>query len=60
LEFREALVECPSLDFQVGIFTGRTISNSLLELLNEREEEHFEVLEGHFLHHIESVGTLAQ
>ena len=29
-------------------------------LLNEHEEEHFDALEGHFLHHIESVGTLAQ
>ncbi len=31
LGFREALVECPSLDFQAGIFTDRTISNSLLD-----------------------------
>jgi hypothetical protein len=30
------------------------------ELLNAHEEEHFGVLEQHFLHHIESVGTLAQ
>ncbi len=30
------------------------------ELLNAYEEEHFDALEGHFRHHIESVGTLAQ
>ena len=28
-------------------------------LLSEHEEEHFDALEDHFLHHIESVGTLA-
>ncbi len=30
------------------------------ELLNEHEEEHFDTLEGHFRHHIESVGTIGQ
>ena len=30
------------------------------ELLNAHEEDHFDTLEGHFRHHIDSVGTLAQ
>jgi hypothetical protein len=30
------------------------------ELLDEHEEEHFDALEGHFRHHIESVGTIGQ
>lgn len=40
---------------------GRSrFKNDFLDLLNAHEEEHYEALEQHFLHHIESVGTLAE
>ncbi len=39
---------------------GWRFKDRFLEFLNEHEEDHFDTLENHFRHHIESVGTLAQ